>query len=77
MVREAIKVKKEAFRDWKDWRTPNSAERDRRAKNAAVAEVGEANSRTWEQSGEAMEKDFPFASWTWNNGPAFPPHADG
>ena len=36
MVREAVKLKKEAFRDWMAWRAPNSADRYRLAKQAAA-----------------------------------------
>ena len=59
VVREAVKLKKEAFRDWMARRTPDSADRYRAAKKVAAA--AEAKSRAWEEFGQAMEKDLRSA----------------
>ena len=48
VVRKAVKLKKEAFRDWMARRTPDSADRYRAAKKVAAAAVAEAISRAWE-----------------------------
>ena len=55
-MREAVKLKKEAFKDLLVWRTLDSADSYRRAKKAAAAVVAEAKSGKWEESGEDMEK---------------------
>uniref|UniRef100_A0A8C2ZPF1 Reverse transcriptase domain-containing protein n=1 Tax=Cyclopterus lumpus TaxID=8103 RepID=A0A8C2ZPF1_CYCLU len=61
-VREAVKLKKEAFRAWLAQGSPEAADGSRRARRAAAAMVAEAKTRAWEEFGEAMEKDFRLAS---------------
>uniref|UniRef100_A0A8C5CRJ5 Reverse transcriptase domain-containing protein n=1 Tax=Gadus morhua TaxID=8049 RepID=A0A8C5CRJ5_GADMO len=61
VVREAVRLKKEAFRDMISWRTPDSVAGYRQARRAAAAAVSEAKQRVWEKFGEAMEKDFRSA----------------
>ena len=61
-VREAVKLKKEAFRAWLAQGSPEAADRYRQARRAAAAAVADAKTRTWEEFGEAMEKDFRLAS---------------
>lgn len=61
-VREAVKLKKEAFRAWLARGSPEAADRYRVARRAAASAVAEAKTRVWEEFGEAMEKDFRLAS---------------
>ena len=61
MVREAVRLKKEAFRDMLSWGSPEAAARYREARRAAASAVAEAKQRVWEKFGEAMEKDFRAA----------------
>ena len=61
MVREAVRLKKEAFRDMLSRKTPEAVARYRRARRAAAAAVVEAKQRVWEEFGAAMEKDFRSA----------------
>jgi hypothetical protein len=61
-VREAVKLKKEAFRVWLAQGSPEAADRYRQARRAAAAVVTDAKTRAWEEFGEAMEKDFRLAS---------------
>ncbi|XP_054862758.1 golgi transport 1Ba isoform X1 [Amphiprion ocellaris] len=58
-VREAIRLKKEAFWAWLARGSPEAANGYRLAKRAAVAE---AKTRVWEEFVEAMEKDFRLVS---------------
>jgi hypothetical protein len=48
VVREAVRLKKEAFRDMISWRTPDSVAGYRQARRAAAAAVSEAKQRVWE-----------------------------
>ncbi|XP_054860769.1 uncharacterized protein LOC118470292 [Amphiprion ocellaris] len=57
-VREAVRLKKEAFQAW----SPEAADRYQLAKRAAAVTAAEAKTRVWEEFGEAMEKDFWLAS---------------
>jgi len=61
-VREAVKLKKEAFRAWLVQGSPEAADRYRQARRAAATVVEDAKTRAWEEFGEAMEKDFRSAS---------------
>lgn len=61
MVREAVRLKKEAFRGMLSRRTPDAVAGYRRARRAAAAAVSEAKQRVWEKFGEDMEKDFRSA----------------
>ena len=61
MVREAVRLKKEAFWDVLSQRTPEAAARYRQARRTAASAVTEAKQRAWEEFGEAMEKDFRSA----------------
>ena len=57
VVREAVRLKKEAFRDMLSIAVAGY----RQARRAAAAAVSEAKQRVWEKFGEAMEKDFRLA----------------
>ncbi|KAK3514942.1 hypothetical protein QTP86_005099, partial [Hemibagrus guttatus] len=57
-VRDAVKLKKESYRAWLDWGTPEAAEAYQQAKRTAAGVVSEAKTRVWEEFGEAMEKDY-------------------
>jgi len=61
-VREAVKLKKEAFLAWLAQGSPEAADMYRQARRAAAAVVTDAKTRTWEECGEAMEKDFRLAA---------------
>ena len=61
-VREAVRLKKEAFRAWLFGGSPETADRYRAAKRAAASAVAEAKKRVWEEFREAMEEDFRSAS---------------
>ncbi|KAK3528482.1 hypothetical protein QTP70_000305 [Hemibagrus guttatus] len=61
-VRDAVKLKKESYRAWLAWGTPEAAEAYRQAKRTTAAVVSEAKTRAWEEFGEAMEKDYRTAS---------------
>ncbi|TWW61106.1 hypothetical protein D4764_05G0011960 [Takifugu flavidus] len=60
-VREAVKLKKEAYRSWLVCGSLEAADRYRLAKQVAAATVTEAKPRAWEEFGEAMEEDFQSA----------------
>ncbi|XP_054621698.1 uncharacterized protein vopp1b isoform X1 [Dunckerocampus dactyliophorus] len=67
VVRDAVKMKKESYRAFLAYGTPEAADRYRQAKRSAALAVAEAKTRTWEEFGEAMENDFRTASkrfWT-------------
>ncbi|KAK3542715.1 hypothetical protein QTP70_000100 [Hemibagrus guttatus] len=61
-VRDAVKLKKESYRAWLVWGTPEAAEAYRQAEQTAAGVVSEAKTRVWEEFGEAMEKDYRTAS---------------
>ncbi len=61
-VKEAVKLKKEAFQAWLAQRSPESADSYQEARRAAVSVVTKAKTRVWEDFGQAMEKDFRLAS---------------
>ena len=61
MVREAVRLKKEAFRDMLYRRFPVAVARYRQARRAAASAVREAKQWVWEKFREAMEKDFRSA----------------
>ncbi|KAM4614981.1 protein NLRC3-like [Polymixia lowei] len=58
VVREAVRLKKESFRDLLSRRTPEAVARYRQTRRAAASAVAEAKQRVWEKFGEDMEKDF-------------------
>jgi len=58
-VKEAVRLKKEAFQSWLAQGSPETADGYQEAKMAAASAVSEAKTRVWE---EAMEKDFWLAS---------------
>jgi len=60
-VREAFKLKKNAFRAWLAQGSPEAADRYRQARRAIATVVADAKTRAWEVFGEAME-DFRSAS---------------
>ena len=60
-MRDAVRLKKEAYRAFLACGTPESADGYRRAKRHAARMVAEAKTRVWEEFGEAMEKDFRTA----------------
>ena len=59
-MREAVRLKKEAFRVLLTRRTPETVAGYRQARRAAAAAVTEAKRKVWERFGEDMERDF----WT-------------
>ncbi|KAK3574013.1 hypothetical protein QTP86_034352 [Hemibagrus guttatus] len=61
-VRDAVKLKKESYRAWLAWGTPEAAEAYRQAKQTAAQVVSEAKTWVWEEFSEAMEKDYRTAS---------------
>ncbi|KAK3539185.1 hypothetical protein QTP86_028803 [Hemibagrus guttatus] len=61
-VRDAVKLKKESYRAWLAWGTPEAAEAYRQAKRTTAMVVSETKTRVWEEFGEAMEKDYWTAS---------------
>ncbi|KAK5904105.1 hypothetical protein CesoFtcFv8_005702 [Champsocephalus esox] len=61
VVREAVRLKKEAFRDMLSRGTPEAVARYRQVRRAAASAVAEAKQRVWEKFGEDMEKDFRAA----------------
>ena len=56
VVREAVRLKKEAFRDVLSRRTPEAVAKYRQARRAAATAVAEAKQQVWEEFGVAMEK---------------------
>ncbi|KAK3571285.1 hypothetical protein QTP86_005921 [Hemibagrus guttatus] len=50
-VRDAVKLKKESYRAWLAWGTPEAAEAYRQAKRTAARVVSEAKTRVWEDGG--------------------------
>ncbi|KAK3506164.1 hypothetical protein QTP70_016984, partial [Hemibagrus guttatus] len=50
-VRDAVKLKKESYRDWLAQGTPEAAEEYRQAKRTAARVVSEAKTRVWEDGG--------------------------
>uniref|UniRef100_A0A3B3HQU3 Reverse transcriptase domain-containing protein n=1 Tax=Oryzias latipes TaxID=8090 RepID=A0A3B3HQU3_ORYLA len=61
-VRDAVKLKKESYQAWLACGTPEAADRYRQSKRAAAQTVAEAKTLSWEEFGEAMEKDYRLAS---------------
>ncbi|KAK3527969.1 hypothetical protein QTP86_013084 [Hemibagrus guttatus] len=61
-VRDAVKLKKESYRAWLAWGTPEAAEAYRQDKRTTAVVVSEAKTWVWEEFGEAMEKDYRTAS---------------
>ncbi|XP_033991643.1 solute carrier family 22 member 7-like [Trematomus bernacchii] len=61
VVREAIRLKKEAFRDLLSRGTPEAVARYRQARRTAASAVAEAKQLVWEKFGEDTEKDFQAA----------------
>ncbi|XP_041673427.1 RLA class II histocompatibility antigen, DP alpha-1 chain-like [Cheilinus undulatus] len=57
-VRDVIKLKKESYRAFLACGTPEAADRYWQAKQFVASEVAKAITRTWEELGKAMEKDF-------------------
>ncbi|KAK3513401.1 hypothetical protein QTP70_014229 [Hemibagrus guttatus] len=53
-VRDAVKLKKESYRAWLAWGTPEAAEAYRQAKRTTAVVVSEAKTRVWEEFGEAI-----------------------
>lgn len=62
MVKGALTLKKEAFQAWLACGTPETADRYQWTKRNMALAVVEAKSQAWEDSGEAMGKDFWLAS---------------
>ena len=62
VVREAVKLIKEAFRARLSQGSPEAADRYRVAKRAAALMVAETKTLVWEEFGETVEKDFWLAS---------------
>ncbi|XP_051275980.1 uncharacterized protein LOC127374553 [Dicentrarchus labrax] len=61
VVREAVQLKKEAFRDMLSRGTPEAVAGYRQARRTAAAAVREVKQWVWEEFGEVMEKDFQTA----------------
>ncbi|KAF7645112.1 hypothetical protein LDENG_00209980 [Lucifuga dentata] len=61
-VREAIRLKKEAFCAWLAQGTLESADRYQQARRTAASAVAEAKTQVWEEFGETTENDFQSAS---------------
>lgn len=61
MVREAVKLKMEAFSVWLAQGSSESSDTYREARRAAALAVAEARER--EKVGEAMESGFWLTSW--------------
>uniref|UniRef100_A0AAQ4NW66 Endonuclease/exonuclease/phosphatase domain-containing protein n=1 Tax=Gasterosteus aculeatus aculeatus TaxID=481459 RepID=A0AAQ4NW66_GASAC len=61
VVREAVRLKKEAFRVMISGGTPEAVAVYRQARRAAASAVMEAKQRVWEEFGVTMEKDFRSA----------------
>ncbi len=62
MVKEAVKMKKEAFWVWLAQGSSEAADRYQEARRAAASVVAEARTRVWEEFREAMEKNYQLAS---------------
>ena len=62
MVKEAVRLKKEAFRAWLAQGSPETADGYQEARRAVASAVAKAKTQVWEEFGEAMEKDFRLAS---------------
>ena len=60
-VRDAVKLKKEAYRAWLVCGSLEAADGYRRAKRSAAKAVAEAKTQAWEEFGEAMEEDYRSA----------------
>uniref|UniRef100_A0A8C6M635 Reverse transcriptase domain-containing protein n=1 Tax=Nothobranchius furzeri TaxID=105023 RepID=A0A8C6M635_NOTFU len=60
-VRGAVRLKKEVCRAWLVCGSPEATDRYRIAKRGAAVAVAKAKSRTWEEFGEAMKKDYRSA----------------
>ncbi|KAK5915625.1 hypothetical protein CesoFtcFv8_001198 [Champsocephalus esox] len=58
VVREDVRLKKEAFRDLLSRGTPEAVARYRQARRAAASAVAKAKQRVWEKFGEDMKKEF-------------------
>jgi len=56
--KSTLKLKKEAFRVWLTQGSPEAFHKYRQARRAAAEVVSDEKTRTWEEFGEAMEKDF-------------------
>uniref|UniRef100_A0AAQ4S6N9 Reverse transcriptase domain-containing protein n=1 Tax=Gasterosteus aculeatus aculeatus TaxID=481459 RepID=A0AAQ4S6N9_GASAC len=61
VVREAVRLEKEAFRVMISGGTPEAVAVYRQARRAAASAVMEAKQRVWEEFGVTMEKDFRSA----------------
>ena len=61
VVKEAVRLKKEAFRAWLAQGSPETADGYREARRAAASVVAKAKTQVWEEFGEAMEKEFRLA----------------
>ena len=61
-VKEAVRLKKEAFWAWLAQGSPETADGYQEAKRAAASAVAKAKTQVWEEFGEAMEKDYRLAS---------------
>lgn len=62
VVKEHVKVKKEAFRAWLARGYPKAAKKYWEARRSAALVVTKAKSWVWKEFGEAMQKDFWLAS---------------
>jgi len=61
-VKEAVKLKKQAFWAWLAEGSSEGADRYRQARRAAAAVVTDAKTQAWKEFGVGMEKDFRLAS---------------
>ncbi|XP_013877605.1 chromobox protein homolog 1 [Austrofundulus limnaeus] len=62
VMREAVRLKKESYRAFLAYGTPEAADRYRQSKQIAARMVAEAKTWAWEEFVEAMKKDFRMAS---------------
>lgn len=63
-VRDAVKLKKESYWAWQACGTPEAADRYRQSKQDAARVVVEAKTQSWEEFGEAMDKDSRSGQYT-------------
>lgn len=62
VVKEIVKLQKEAFQAWLTRESPETLDTNQEARWAAASAVTEARTRLWEELGEAIGKDVRLAS---------------
>ena len=61
-MKEAVRLKKEAFLAWLAQGSPETTDGYQEARRAAASAVSKAKTAVWEEFRETMEKDFQLAS---------------